>query len=178
MDVHRLSGPCKPEYQTARSIIVFRVVLYTGGREAPSVKVARPRSCWRKCAPNFVRSSARRPGPRNISPCGSSTSKANAASRSLRTAPGAASRFSAHHSAALSICRQRQAGAVPDWRTGVCAPPEWVRCCATDNDLDRHPSREDGESALPALHPRSTQARFQACAFCAGSAPIRTSWPG
>ena len=28
MDVHRPSGPCEPEYQTARSIFVFRVVLY------------------------------------------------------------------------------------------------------------------------------------------------------
>jgi hypothetical protein len=28
MNVHRLSGPSKPEYQTARSILVFRVVLY------------------------------------------------------------------------------------------------------------------------------------------------------
>lgn len=28
MDVQRLSGPCEPEYQTARSILVVRVVLY------------------------------------------------------------------------------------------------------------------------------------------------------
>ena len=28
MDVRRLSGPCEPEYQTDRSILVFRVVLY------------------------------------------------------------------------------------------------------------------------------------------------------
>ena len=28
MDVHRLPSPCKPEYQTARSILVVRVVLY------------------------------------------------------------------------------------------------------------------------------------------------------
>jgi len=28
MDVHRLSGPSEPKYQTARSILIFRVVLY------------------------------------------------------------------------------------------------------------------------------------------------------
>lgn len=28
MDVHRLSGLCEPKYQTARSILIFRVVFY------------------------------------------------------------------------------------------------------------------------------------------------------
>ena len=28
MNVQRFSGPCKTQYQTARSILVFRVVLY------------------------------------------------------------------------------------------------------------------------------------------------------
>ena len=32
MDVHRRPGPCEPKYQTARSILVFRVVLYNLAR--------------------------------------------------------------------------------------------------------------------------------------------------